>query len=240
MASEFFFLGLYDEGAPELAAALTPHRSRLTPTQLYTLAVLLNRADYSGEALRIGGNYFASRIPKDYCLELLPSELAQTFYPVPYSQILGQQTKKRDIDPRFVLSIMRQESHFRPDVKSFAAARGLMQLIPSTAERMAKAAGNSNFDLDSLYVPETSIQLGVLHLDEIRREFSDNLYALAAAYNGGADNVQRWLERAQITTDPDRFVIEIAFRETKDYVYRVMANYWAYQQIVGEKLKRDS
>jgi soluble lytic murein transglycosylase len=231
LASELLFLGLYDEGAPELAAALEPTASRLSQSQLYSLAVLLNRGGYPGEALRIGESHFASRIPKDYCLELLPAQLAQTLYPMPYANLLNRHARERHLDPRFVLAIIRQESRFRAEAKSPAAARGLMQFIPSTAERLATEMGKSELNVDDLYDPETSIQLGTFHLEELARAFPQHLPAVAAAYNGGADNAERWLDRAQ-SADPDRFVIELAFHETKQYVYRVMADYWAYQQIL--------
>lgn len=236
LASELLFLGLYDEGAPELSAALESNASRLSQSQLYTLAALLHRGGYPGQAMRIGEMHFASRIPKDYRLDWLPLELAQTLYPMPYAKLLNQHARERHLDPRFVLAIIRQESRFQADVKSAAAARGLMQFIPSTAARLASDVGKSEFAVDDLYDPEISIQLGAFHLQELARAFPQHLQAVAAAYNGGAGNAGRWLERAQ-SADPDRFVIEIAFHETKQYVYRVMADYWAYQQIVSEELK---
>jgi soluble lytic murein transglycosylase len=239
LAGELIFLGLDDEGAPELAAALKSNPHQPTQSQLYTLAVLLNRGGYPDEAIRMGETYFAPRLPKDYRLELLPRELAQMLYPTPYVKALNQHDPPQTLDPRFVLAVMHQESRFQTDAKSPAAARGLMQFIPATAKRLAVMAGKAEFDIDDLYNPETSIQLGVLHLQELQQKFPNNLYAVAAAFNAGADNAQRWMERAR-SSDPDRFVIEIGFQETKQYVYRVMANYWAYQQIVSEPLHRDS
>ena len=61
--------------------------------------------------------------------------------------------------------------------------------------------------------------------------------AVAASYNGGEDNVARWVARAH-SNDPDRYVLEIGFTQSKDYVYKVMPNYWVYQMLYTEQLKR--
>lgn len=236
LAGELLFLGLTDEGAPELSAALGLNRAQLSLSELYTLAVHLLQGGYPAEALDIGETYLAPLIPQRIQPGFLPATLAQTLYPVAYKNLLQQHALERKLDPRFVLSVIRQESRFRPEAKSIAAARGLLQLIPSTAERLAQEAGKQNFQLEQLYEPETAIELGTRHLDELRRNFPNNWPAVAAAYNAGAESVWRWLARAQ-SPDPDRFVIEIAFQETKEYVYRVMSNYNAYQQIVSERLK---
>jgi soluble lytic murein transglycosylase len=61
--------------------------------------------------------------------------------------------------------------------------------------------------------------------------------AVAASYNGGADNVARWVARSQVK-DPGRYVAEIGFSQTKEYVFRVMSNYWMYQKLYSEQLQR--
>ncbi|MGH9962586.1 MAG: transglycosylase SLT domain-containing protein, partial [Pyrinomonadaceae bacterium] len=81
-----------------------------------------------------------------------------------------------------------------------------------------------------LYRPETSILLGGEYLAELARMFPDSLEAVAASYNGGEDNVARWVRRAE-HKDPGVFTAEIGFEETKAYVQKVMANYRAYQHL---------
>jgi soluble lytic murein transglycosylase len=234
LASELIFLRLYDEGAMELGAALGQSSRQRKPTsqQLFTLAVTAHRGGHPDEAIRIGETFFAPLIPNDYRLELLPKDLARILYPTPYSEILEKEVVARNLAPHFVLALMRQESKFQTSAKSPAAARGLMQFIPSTAQPVAAKLGMSDFKLDDLYDPKVSIRLAGAHLAELFQSFPDHPVAVAAAYNAGADNVRRWLNRATVN-DLDRFVIEIGFRETKDYVYQVMANYWAYQHVGG-------
>ncbi len=241
LAGEFLFLGLADEGAPELAAAFSGpssgssrgrgqlHSRPSLPAlnQAYTLAVYYHRGGHAAAAQRIADAALAPLIPADLPLELLPEEFARLLYPTPYAELLAAEAEPRGVDPSFMLALMRQESRFDPSAKSPAAARGLMQLIPQTAHRLARHAGLSSLEEDDLYRPEVSVRLAALLLEELMGKFQGNPWLVAAAYNAGEDNAERWLARAR-SSDPDRFVWEIAFAETKVYVYRVMANYRAY------------
>jgi soluble lytic murein transglycosylase len=151
-------------------------------------------------------------------------------YPAPYrSSILRAASRKR-VDPRFVLSIMRQESSFRPGTKSPAAARGLLQLTFDTALKYKSAAGLASLVESDLYRPEISISLGAETLGDLEQKFSETPEAVAAAYNGGDDNVLRWIKRAK-HMDPGVFAAEVGFNETKDYVFKVLMNYRAYREL---------
>lgn len=175
-------------------------------------------------------------MPADFLVELAPREMQELFYPVPYRQPLMAHAPPRGVDPRFVLSIMRQESRFRPDAKSVSAARGLMQFIPSTADRIASQLGRKGFNQDELYGPATAILFGSEYLGNLFKLFPDMPQAVAASYNGGEDNVARWTQRAR-TQDPDRYVMEVAFAQSKDYVYKVLANFRVYQTLYTEQLR---
>ena len=140
------------------------------------------------------------------------------------------------VDPRFALSIMRQESRFRADVKSVAAARGLMQFISSTSGKIAQELDLENFRQDELYDPPTAVLFGSQYLSNLFKQFPAQPQAVAASYNGGEDNMARWLTRSK-SNSPDLYVPEIAFSQTKDYVYKVMANYSVYQFLYDENLK---
>ena len=143
----------------------------------------------------------------------------------------------RDVDPRLVLSIARQESRYDPDVKSYAAARGLLQFISSTSLQIATQLNLRDFDQSDLYSPETAILVGSQYLRNLLDEFKTP-QAAAAAYNGSEDSVRRWIARSR-STDVDRFVIEVAKGQTKDYVFKVMNNYRAYQAIYPGRQKND-
>jgi soluble lytic murein transglycosylase len=158
-------------------------------------------------------------------------------YPAPYRQSLVRAAKSRKIDPRFLLAVMRQESVFKPQAKSPAGARGLLQLTIDAAKKYARGAGLSNVSEYQLYQPDTSIALGAEYVEQLFSMFPQQWEAVAASYNGGEDNVARWLTRAK-HKDPGVFTAEIGFEETKGYVQKVMANYRVYTQLYTQDLVR--
>jgi peptidoglycan lytic transglycosylase len=162
---------------------------------------------------------------------------AENLYPAPYRQTIVRTAKARKIDPRFVLAIIRQESVFRPLAKSPAGARGLLQLTIDAAQKYASSAGLNALRESELYRPETSILVGSEYLAHLVTLFPNMLEPVAASYNGGEDNVARWVQRAK-QRDPGVFTAEIGFDETKAYVQSVMANYRAYRQLYTADLER--
>jgi soluble lytic murein transglycosylase len=158
-------------------------------------------------------------------------------YPAPYRQTIITTAKARKLDPRFVLALIRQESVFRPLAKSPAGARGLLQLTIDAAQKYASNAGMASVQESQLYQPETSIRLGGEYLAELSSMFPNLPEAVAASYNGGEDNVARWVRRAK-QKDPGVFTSEVGFDETKTYVQKVMNNYRVYKQLYTPDLKR--
>lgn len=162
---------------------------------------------------------------------------ASALYPAPYRPTIVTSAKARKLDPRFVLALIRQESVFRPTAKSPSGARGLLQLTIDAAQKYGPAVGLTGVKESQLYQPETSIALGSKYLEELSLMFSGMLEPVAASYNGGEDNVARWLTRAK-RRDPGVFTSEIGFDETKAYVQKVMANYRVYRQLYTADLVR--
>jgi len=155
---------------------------------------------------------------------------AADLYPAPYRQTIIRAAQARKLDPRFILALIRQESVFKPLAKSPAGARGLLQLTMDAAQKYAHGAGFSNLSESQLYQPETSIMLGAEYLESLTKMFPQLLEPVAASYNGGEDNVARWLKRSK-GKDPGVFTSEIGFEETKGYVQKVMSNYRVYRQL---------
>jgi soluble lytic murein transglycosylase len=158
-------------------------------------------------------------------------------YPAPYRQSIISAAKPRNLDPRFVLALIRQESVFRPLAKSPAGARGLLQLTMDAAQKYAANAGVSNLQESQLYQPETSIRLGSEYLAQLSVMFPNLPEAVAASYNGGEDNAARWVARAK-QKDPGVFTSEVGFDETKAYVQKVLNNYRVYRQLYTADLVR--
>jgi soluble lytic murein transglycosylase len=158
-------------------------------------------------------------------------------YPAPYRQTIISSAKSRKLDPRFILALIKQESVFRPLAKSPAGARGLLQLTMDAAQKYASNAGMEPVQENQLYEPETSIRLGSEYLAELSAMFPNLPEAVAASYNGGEDNVARWVRRAK-QKDPGVFTSEVGFDETKSYVQKVMNNYRVYKQLYNADLSR--
>ena len=231
-ADNLLLLGLYDEALPELLAA---RKTSAGLDEDYSIAVLSLRAGIPNGAVRFGEQVLKS-MPADYVIDLAPRELVELLYPVPFRESLLKHAAPRNVDPRFVLAIARQESRFQVDAKSVAAARGMMQFIASTANEIATQFKLHDFDQDDLYNPDTAILFGSQYLANLFQQFPNQPQAVAGAYNGGADNLARWIARSH-SIEADRYVPEIGFSQTKDYVYRVMANFWTYQHLYDAQLQ---
>ena len=158
-------------------------------------------------------------------------------YPAPYSFQVVKEARKRGLDPRLVLAIMKTESAFKPNAKSPSAARGLLQLTIDAAQKYGKRAGINQVTDESLYQPNLNIAIGSEYLGELSRMFAGLAEAIAASYNGGEDNAARWLARSN-QTDEGIFASEVGFTESKNYVFKVMSYYRAYRQLYTSDLKR--
>ena len=111
-----------------------------------------------------------------------------------------------------------------------------MQFISTTSTKVAGEMGRDNFQQDELYYPPTAILFGAQYLGDLFRVFPNQPDAVAASYNGGDDNMKRWLARSRSNL-PERYVAEIMYAQSKDYVTRVMANYRMYQFLYDENLR---
>ncbi|HEX6716082.1 MAG TPA: transglycosylase SLT domain-containing protein [Pyrinomonadaceae bacterium] len=158
-------------------------------------------------------------------------------YPAPYRHAIVSAAKTRKLDPRFILALIKQESVFKPLAKSPAGARGLLQLTVDAAQKYGPGAGLNGVSESQLYRPETSITLGAEYIEQLSKMFPQMLEPVAASYNGGEDNVARWLQRSK-RQDPGVFTAEVGFDETKSYVQKVMSNYRVYRRLYTADLSR--
>ncbi len=151
-----------------------------------------------------------------------------------------------DLDPYFVLAIIREESRFNSTTLSWARAHGLMQIIPSTGRGVARLIGLRPYYTYRLFEPETNIRMGCYYLSSLMKRFNGNPYYAAAAYNGGPLRVKAWLGKWEREiggdVDLDEFVERIPFSETRRYVQKVMYSYNEYKRIYDRSgpVRRDS
>jgi soluble lytic murein transglycosylase-like protein len=137
------------------------------------------------------------------------------------------------LDKALVYAFMRQESAFNPKARSFVGAMGLMQLMPGTARIVTnkfapETAGGDPWD------PSVNMSLGQAYIGSLLNDVDDNLVRTVAAYNGGPGNVMRWDNTLNASADPLLYIATIPLNETRDFVHRVLANYWMYQIRLGQ------
>jgi soluble lytic murein transglycosylase len=152
-------------------------------------------------------------------------------FPRPYPEAVRAAEAREELPQGVLWAVMRQESGFDPDAVSPAHAVGLMQLLPETARLVADELSVPHDDA-RLSSPSYAIRVGAHFLRKLLDRFHGNLPLAIAAYNGGADSIERWLSRAP-GMQLDTFVERIPFDETRDYVSRVMGNLARYAYLAA-------
>ena len=159
--------------------------------------------------------------------------LVEILFPKPYMEKAIQESSQYQLSPYLVLGLMRQESAFNKRVVSSARAIGLMQLLPTTATRVARSMGTKLPDQNDLKKPEVNIQLGVKYLSGLLNDFEDNIIFALASYNAGPGKVKQWMAiRSHLK--PLEFMESIPYKETRNYVKKVLRNYVIYKTLYGE------
>ncbi len=160
--------------------------------------------------------------------ELNPHVAERMRYPRGYWELVSPAATSNSLDPYLVLALIHQESLFDPNARSGSDARGLMQLLPTTAERWAPDAGVPAAGLD-LYDPALSVRIGTVYLRNLMTMFDGDRFKAVAAYNGGEHAVAGWA--AKYPGDDDQWVENVAFHETRDYVKKVIGGLREYRLI---------
>ncbi|MEQ1512140.1 MAG: transglycosylase SLT domain-containing protein [Lysobacteraceae bacterium] len=149
------------------------------------------------------------------------SRLYELRFPLHHDSAIRREAAKHNIDPTWVAAEIRAESVFNPKARSHADARGLMQVLPSTGAGIAKRLGLPWRGGDSLYEPEFNISLGTAYLRELEDKYGMT-YTAIAAYNAGPAPVARW-QSQRPDMDADFWIETISYKETRDYVARILA-----------------
>ena len=153
-------------------------------------------------------------------------------YPRGFWEFIEETAGREKIEPYLVAAVIREESRFDPKAYSRAGAMGLMQLMPKTAQRMKSSTQVSLSREGDLFLPEKNITLGAHYLGKLVRQFRGNLVFAIAAYNGGENAVERWIRRTG-DIPLDEFIEEIPYRETRNYVKKVLKSYMEYNRLWG-------
>jgi soluble lytic murein transglycosylase len=129
-----------------------------------------------------------------------------------------------------VFAIIKAESNFNPNVVSTSNAIGLMQLMDSTAEELAKKLDITFLEKSSLYNPELNIRLGTKYFSNLLNEYNGNVALALTAYNAGIGTVKKWIEQG-IIKDDGSDIENIPYKETNNYVRKILRDYKIYKEL---------
>jgi soluble lytic murein transglycosylase-like protein len=161
-------------------------------------------------------------------------ERLRVLYPRAYWNEVQRVARETGLDPYLILAVGRQESIFQPRVVSVAGATGIMQLMPGTADWLAKVEPAVTTDhVANLTHPANSLRLGAYYLIRMVERNDANLVYALASYNAGPGNVAKWKKQIP-TSDMEAFVEAIPFAETRGFVKKVLGNYGAYHSLYPE------
>ena len=170
-------------------------------------------------------------------LATLPREIWRLLLPIEYGPLFAREARRHGLDPYLLVALVRQESAFDPRAVSVAEARGLMQLIPPTARRVARQLQLDRFSIEQLFLPRLNIRLGSQYLADRLAQFEGDVDRAVASYNAGPDPVNLWLSEGGYR-EAAEFVENIPFTETRNYVKILHRNYHLYKRLYGEEFRQ--
>lgn len=154
-------------------------------------------------------------------------------YPIKYQEQVEKYSDEYGLDKYLVYSVIMCESSFEPEARSRAGARGLMQLMPATAQWFAENKEKIEYSEELLYDPDYNIRLGCAYLKYLNKRFNGNTDNVLAAYNAGEGRVREWLSSSLYSSDGEN-LSDIPYPETKNYVERVKEAYALYIRLYAE------
>jgi len=234
---ELYILGLDRDAQSQWMSELRGKRN-LEPKEIFTDGVLLvaNLDNLIGIKTLESLNWID--VPNSQKAEI--AQLKQhpayihSLYPFHYWDLISNWSRDRKLSPALVIGLMRQESRFEAQIRSRSGAIGLMQIMPDTGSWIASKKGVNSYNLDR---PEDNINFGTWYLDYTHSRFSDNSMLAVASYNAGPGAIGRWVESRGLG-DPDEFVNNIPYDETRDYVSKVFGNYWNYLRLYSPSVQQ--
>ena len=218
-------LGLVEFALAELEDVM--QRSVADPVRLYAVSSTYVKEERYHLALRILRRHLSALTTTSH--PAVPRAFWEMVYPFGWRSEVSEAAQQAGLDPFFVAAVVREESSYYPRAVSRAGARGLMQLMPATAQPLAEHRGLAFREGSLLDEPGANLQLGTSFLAGLVREFGDPRLALAA-YNAGPRRARQWWKERR-SDDVEAWVEQIPFDETRQYVKRVMFSWEEYRRI---------
>lgn len=196
--------------------------NELSPQAQYKLAQMYAQWQWHDKALNLANSsgYF-----DDVALR----------FPLGHDKYIEDYSEKYNVEEAFIYAIIRQESTFRDQVMSHAGAIGLMQLVPSTAKKIAKTYNIAYKGSKDLYQVAKNLELGTAYLSHLGDRLKGHPVLIAAAYNAGPQQVKRWLKKSPLP-EMDIWIETLPWKETRNYLKNVTAFYAVYQYRLNQPL----
>jgi soluble lytic murein transglycosylase-like protein len=164
---------------------------------------------------------------------IVPDDALRLYYPLDFRDIIERYAAEKDLSPYLVFAMVRQESAFDIEAKSWAGARGLMQLMPATGRELAQRMG-LRYSTDRLNDPDFSIRLGTSYYSQVLDMFDGNHELALAGYNGGPYRIKKLWRQAGSNPELDKFLENLRLEETKTYVKRILLFENTYKRLYSQ------
>ena len=217
-ALELYRLGLRVEANREWLYAIRNFGDR----QLLTAAEIARRNDIYDRAINT-----AERTVEEHDFSLR--------YLAPYRDVLARETAQLDLDEAWVYGLIRQESRFIASARSHAGASGLMQLMPKTAQWVARKLNLKDWRWSRVTDVDMNVSLGTWYLRHVLDTLDGQPVLASAAYNAGPGRARAWRPATEI--EGAAYAETIPFKETREYVKKVMANATYYAVALGQQVQ---
>ena len=156
------------------------------------------------------------------------NSVLKSIYPKKYSEYVEKYSKEYDVDENLIYAMIKAESNFKNEAQSHKSAKGLMQLMDSTAKDVAKSLKIDSENID-LFDPETNIMLGTKYISTLIKKY-ENIEIAVVAYNAGIGNVDMWIEQEKINADGSN-IENVPDKESNNYVRKILNFYKTYKKI---------
>jgi len=154
--------------------------------------------------------------------------LLKIIFPIKYEQYVQKYSREYEIEENLIYAIIKAESNFESKIESNKNAKGLMQIIYSTGQEVAESI-DLEITEEELYNEEININIGTKYISNLIQKYNNKELALAA-YNAGTGNVDKWIEQGILNKDGNN-IEKIPFKETNNYVRKVIRNYRIYNDL---------
>lgn len=225
---ELLEVGAFDEAAPEFGALVSQARDQRDVLASYQLAIHLRGLGVYRESIIAAADVI---IASNTGTLRAPRFIARMRFPDYYIDLISPVAEERGIDPLLMLSLIRQESLFNTNATAGAGEKGLMQVIPSTAQYIAEQLNWPDYQHSDLFRPYAGVAFGAYYMDEQLELFDQNPIVALAAYNAGPGRAYDW--NLLSGGDPDLFMTTITIDSTRHYVQFIYRNYNIYRELYG-------